>query len=104
VPGAWDITRRVLAENGGPINFTVVWTRPALNQLADLWTQATDRAAVTAASDRVDATLAADAANAGDSRGGAVRLLFDRPLAILFRVDEETDRVYVVSVSTARRR
>ena len=42
------------------MRFTVVWTRAALNQLANIWMAAPDRQAVADATNQIDATLAVD--------------------------------------------
>ena len=44
---------------------TVVWTQEAMNQLAQAWLSAIDRAAVTSAADAIDARLKQDPASAG---------------------------------------
>lgn len=85
------------------MNFTVVWTRRALNQLADIWSNAADRGVVTAAADRMDAALSADPANTGESRGGADRIVLDWPLSILFHVDQTRRIVHVTSVGVSGR-
>jgi plasmid stabilization system protein ParE len=40
--------------------FVVDWTDDALDMLADIWSQATNRSAVTAASNQIDRLLARD--------------------------------------------
>jgi plasmid stabilization system protein ParE len=85
------------------MNFTVIWNRRALNQLAAIWTNAADRAAVTAAADRMDAELAVDPLHAGESRHGRYRVLLEWPLSILFWVDSARRTVRVVSVVTSGR-
>jgi hypothetical protein len=57
------------------MSFAVVWRPSAELQLADLWTTATDRNAVTAAANRIDADLACDPLSAGESRAGNTLLL-----------------------------
>jgi hypothetical protein len=85
------------------MNFTVTWHPDADDQIAAIWTAASDRAAVTDAARRTDLVLGHNPLGVGESRGGNIRLLFERPLAILYRVDDATRTVHVVSVSTARR-
>ena len=80
------------------MNFTVTWLPQALTELADAWTTAPDRNAVTAASYRIDHRLAADPPNEGESRGGIERITFDPPLRVLFRVFEADRTVEVYSV------
>ena len=50
------------------MNFTVRWTRSARDQLADVWLNHHDRAAVTAAAHRIDLLLGRDPANQGEDR------------------------------------
>jgi hypothetical protein len=66
--------------------FRVVWTRRALNQLAAIWTQATDRNAVTAASHAIDQALAIDPENEGESRPNNRRVTYAPPLGVRYRV------------------
>jgi hypothetical protein len=47
------------------MRYTVVWEEPALDELAVIWLQATDRSAVSAAADQVDRILCTDPATKG---------------------------------------
>jgi hypothetical protein len=85
------------------MRFRVDWNRRALNQLAAIWTNVTDRAAVTAAADQMDAELAADPLNAGESRPGRYRVLIEWPLSVLYWVDSAKRTARVVSVVTSGR-
>ena len=85
------------------MNFAVEWQPEAEDQLAALWASATDRDLVTAAARQIDRILGHDPASAGESRGGAERILFHDPLAVLFRVDEPARRVQVTSVGWSGR-
>lgn len=69
------------------MKFTVLWVPSAERDLADLWNNAPDRAAVTAAADTIDSLLARDPLSQGEAREGARRLLFVEPLAIYYDVD-----------------
>jgi hypothetical protein len=80
------------------MTFFVTWLPGALARLADIWMASTDRAAVTAASHRLDQRLAADPVNEGESRGGTDRIAFEAPLQILFRVDAANRTVHVTAV------
>lgn len=42
------------------MRYTVVWSDPALDQLADFWIRSTNRNAVTAAQHQIDQTLRID--------------------------------------------
>lgn len=85
------------------MNLPVVWSGPALEQLAALWDQAADRAAITAASDRLDNQLRSDPFGAGESREFRVRIVFDPPLAALYQLDPSERRVLVLQVGLSRR-
>ena len=85
------------------MNYTVTWQPFALNRLAELWMAAADRNAVAEASDRIDAVLADNPLTAGEGRDGNERILFDRPLAVGFRVDQGNRTVAVFTVSRAGR-
>ena len=86
------------------MTYTVIWQPTAQDQLTDLWTAAPDRAAVAEAADRIDVVLARRPLDTGESRAGDDRIVFDRPLAVTFRVDVERGVVLVLSVGRASRR
>ena len=77
------------------MKYTVIWRPSAEAQLAELWTSAADREAVSAAADEIDAKLRADAVHQGESRWDATRILITPPLAIYFDVSEQ-DRLVAV--------
>ena len=68
------------------MRFTVIWSQDALDQLADLWTAAADRNAVTAAQHQVDQLLLIDPHTRGVPFFGD-RLLFVAPLRVAFSVN-----------------
>ena len=70
------------------MKFTVFWTAGAEAELATIWTEATDRAAVTTAVKRIDDQLALDAPNAGESRDAGERIIFEPPIGVLVEVRE----------------
>ena len=84
------------------MTYTVVWLFSAQRMLADVWTAAPDRNAVTAASYRVDQKLAANPLDCGESREQNERLMFEPPLQVLFRVYAGQQRVEVISVAADR--
>ena len=86
------------------MNYVVEWMPPALNQLAAVWMDAADRSAVTAASHRIDARLADDPVNEGESRPGNQRITFEAPLRVLFRVFEAERKVEVIAVGAFAKR
>jgi hypothetical protein len=76
-----------------PIHYLVAPAQHAVNQLARLWTQANsaDRAAISAASNRIDAELAWDADQKGKSMASisrTLRSLDDAPLRVYFHAIE----------------
>jgi hypothetical protein len=77
------------------MKFTVVWTNDAIDELATIWINAGDRAAVTDASNEIDRQLARDPEHAGEQREGVVRLLIIEPLAVVFAVRSQ-DRIATV--------
>jgi hypothetical protein len=76
----------------------VVWTPTAERDLAQIWLRATDRKAISAASNRIDALLSRDAGSRGYSVFDTVRELIVSPLGVNFDVSENDRLVYVVTV------
>jgi hypothetical protein len=77
------------------VKWTVVWQPGALQQLADYWNNGPDRAAIAAASDRIDWLLQRDPLHAGEAREGDERILIELPLAVLFSVSSDDCMVSV---------
>lgn len=75
--------------------YRVRWTRAASNQLAAIWTDATDRNAVTVASNLIDHALATDPENHGEDRPNNRRVLFESPLLVFYRIDNSSNTVIV---------
>lgn len=79
------------------MNYTVDWTREALDQLAAVWTATADRNAVTAVSHRLEQDLARDPYGRGVRRNASVnRTAIDLPLGIDYEIIEDDKRVRVV--------
>jgi plasmid stabilization system protein ParE len=78
--------------------YTVVWSDPAQNQLARIWLEASDKQAVTAAANAIDAELAADAEKKGGELHEGLRTLDILPLHVLFTVSPPDRMVRVVTV------
>lgn len=76
------------------MTYTVSWTPRAQNDLATLWMNAPDRAAVTTASNTIDAVLRRDPYADSESRTGPTRIMIVPPLAVAFDVSEQ-DRLGV---------
>ena len=67
------------------MNYTVLWSRSAQSELAELWISAVDRAARSAVADLMDAALASNPFDCGESREQSeFRIMFAFPLAIEF--------------------
>jgi len=77
------------------MKFTVVWKSAAKRQLAEIWMGASNRAAVTAAADAIDAALRFWPQRCGESRGSDFRLVIEGPLGAFYAVNEE-DRLVTV--------
>ena len=80
------------------MTWTVVWLKAARNHLADLWTLASDRQAVTDAANFMDRTLGQDPYGFSESRTGLTRIMIEPPLAILYDVSEPDCMVTVWAV------
>lgn len=80
------------------MNYTVLMTPDAEQELADIWLQATDRDAVTRASNTIDRLLAIDPLNEGESRSRGRRILFVPPLGVIFAVREDDRCVDILNV------
>jgi plasmid stabilization system protein ParE len=68
------------------MRFAVTWTPSAEQDLADLWLNASDRDAVRAAADEIDARLQRNPLHEGQARANPTRILHVPPLAVLFDV------------------
>jgi hypothetical protein len=77
--------------------YTVIWIKPALNALANIWNLAPDRQAVTQASHLIDQELRVDAHRKGLPLGSG-RFLLRPPLAVTFKADPGDCMVRVLQV------
>jgi plasmid stabilization system protein ParE len=83
------------------MSYRVEWTTDAENDLATIWTAATDRTAVTDASARIDAQLARAPLGFGQPWGSSVhRIATDDPIGIEFEIIEDDKVVLVHGVFT----
>lgn len=78
--------------------FTVVWMPDAEGELANIWMNAGNPAAVTAAANRIDAELASDPIGTGESIREGIFRLERRPLVVLFTVRESDCVVEIESI------
>jgi hypothetical protein len=86
------------------MTYTVTWTLAAIQQLASLVANATDPASVRQAGAWVDYTLRRIPLNVGESRARGYRTWYGDAIGVYYHVDEDQDRVRVISVGPARRR
>jgi hypothetical protein len=70
------------------MSYAAEWLPSAESELANLGNDAGERAAVTAAANRLDGQWQISPVSLGESRGGANRIAFETPLAMLFDIDE----------------
>ncbi len=69
------------------MNYKVTWTQDAEDGLAAAWLAATDRAAVTAASQLLDNALKQEPRSLGESRASSlIRIAIGPPLGIEFEI------------------
>lgn len=80
------------------MNYEVIWRPSAEAALANLWLNAPDQPAVTAAADRIDVLLAKDPLDQGESRTGNDRRMFEPPPGILFEVRQSQKKVIGLKV------
>jgi hypothetical protein len=83
------------------IRYTVLWRNEAESQLAEIWCDATNRAAISAAADQIDNDLGLDAHEKGDPSLHGARSLSYGPIVVDFRVDEGDRKVLVEGVRLA---
>lgn len=80
------------------MNYTVDWSDSALDELAAIWMQATDRAAVTAAEATIHRSLATDPTGNGHFvREGLWRLMV-HPLLVHYEIDSGNRFVWITQV------
>ena len=84
--------------------FEVRWTGQARGLLADLWSRAEDREAVTRAVHSMDILMKDTPHTLGESRSGDERIMFVPPLVVRFRVAEDDRLVTVFAIALSRRR
>jgi hypothetical protein len=81
------------------VSYSVTWTPDAEQALANIWIDAGDRNAVTAASHRLDLDLASDPFTRGIPRNSSVnRTATDLPLGIDYEIIEDDKKVRVLRV------
>jgi hypothetical protein len=80
------------------MTYSVEWLPDAEDELAAIWLNADDRPAVTFAANTIDRLLQTNPDAQGESRPNGRRILFCKPLGVLFRVFAQQRRVQVQHV------
>jgi hypothetical protein len=78
--------------------YRVVWSPPALLQLAELWIEAEDQAAFNGAVRSIDSRLVHAPEAQGEHVSEGLRRLRYAPIQVLFTVDPETATVEIAHV------
>jgi hypothetical protein len=80
------------------MKFTVNWLSEAAEEYFELWLDVERREAVSTSGATIDKTLSDRPSEVGESRSDDMRILFEAPLAALYRINLTKHRVDVVSV------
>ena len=80
------------------MTYTVIWSVSALDELARLWNNASDRRDVTDAANQIDRMLRSNPYLHSESREGNLRIVFVPPLAVLFEVNDGDRKAVVRAV------
>ena len=80
------------------MRYMVSWRQHALNELAQIWMNASDPQAVTDASNRLDVALRDDPDQTAILMSGGDWLMIELPLAVIFRIFPPDCRVVVSRV------
>jgi hypothetical protein len=84
------------------VKYTVVWIAEAEEELAAIWTSASDRQVIAEAANSLDAQLARNPAAVGESRPDAQRIAYCLPLGIRFQILEDDRLVRVLAIWVCR--
>ncbi len=86
------------------MRYRVRWERQALERLAHLWTEGDSalRRKITVATRQVDRRLRRNPRNEGESRSGVRRIMFVKPLAVIFRIEDDDNTVSVLELRVYR--
>ena len=80
------------------MRFHVIWLASAERALAWYFNDADDKRPVTHAANQIDRVLRHSPQDVGESRGGNLRIMFEKPLAVTYRVIEADQMVKVTHV------
>ena len=80
------------------MKYGVVYESSAERDLTEIWLRSRLRYAITQAADRIDAELSSNPRGCGESREGDRRVLYVWPMGVSYKIDEDQQRVRVISV------
>jgi hypothetical protein len=80
------------------MKYNVTWKPEAERHLATIWSQARDRNAVSKAAHLIDKMLGMNPEEVGESRDEGFRVLFERPLGVMFAFSPDDRTVLAVAV------
>ncbi len=80
------------------MNFSIIWSEAAIQDLARIWLQVADRNEITRAPNDIDQLLSHNPQFVGESRPGNQRVTFVDPLGIRFEIVVDDMRVTVGAV------
>jgi hypothetical protein len=80
------------------MQWTVIYRPDASDELAAIWLDSDDRQAVTTAANSIDKQLGSNPLDAGESRDGNSRVLWQDPLVVFFDVIPDDCSVMVWGV------
>jgi hypothetical protein len=82
------------------MSYRLRWKRSALEELADLWTDAdsSDRREINQALSSIEHELARTPLQAGESRPAGNRIVLEPPIAVVFNVDPDKQQVRVLQI------
>ena len=83
--------------------FRVLWWDDALTDLAQLWIDAEDKAAVTNAASKTDLMLVTEPASKGEDVAEGLRRLEVGPLRVYFQIADDERIVEIVAVKLGAR-
>jgi len=79
------------------MNYTVVWTPAAERRLTQLWLGSRARTEIRRAADGIDAALARNPHDCGESRDAGRRIVLEYPIGVLVEVNDRKRLVRVLS-------
>jgi plasmid stabilization system protein ParE len=80
------------------MKYTVVWTPVAERRLTQLWLNSRMRSEIRRAADHIDASLAENPYDYGESREGKQRIVLEHPIGVLVEVNDADRQVRVLAI------